>query len=108
MKDTSDTEGRMVSMASERRPQVRMRTLPQELPHSSQRRLNFAVNQRMKASCFRLRISEVGLKVMGQFAPKKLDTVESVWKGGRREASLRLVLAEPWPRSRKQNQTLLL
>lgn len=86
--DTRDTEGRMASMASERRLQVRMRTLPQELPHSSQRRLNFAMNPRMEASCFRLRISEVGLKVMGQFAPKTSDTVESVCKGGCREAGL--------------------
>lgn len=75
---TTDTKGRMVSMASERRPQIRMRTLPQELPHSSQRPFNFAMNQKLEASCFRLMISEVGLKVMGQFAPKKPDTVESV------------------------------
>lgn len=60
---TSDTKGRMVSMASERRPQVRMRTLPQELPRSSQRPFNFAMNQRLEASCFRFMISEVGLKV---------------------------------------------
>ena len=83
------------------------------LPTTHRDPLNFAMNQRLEASCFRLMISEVGFKVMGQFAPKKSDTVESMWKrslesGGRQEAGLRLVLAEPWPCSRKQNRTLLL
>lgn len=85
MIDTSDIEGRMVSVAPERRPQVRMGTLPQELPHSSQTPLNFAMNQRSEASCFKLMISEVGLKVMGQFASKKSEGRLRIWRppGGR-------------------------
>lgn len=61
-------------MASARRHRVRMGTSHQELLHPSQRHLHFAMNRRMVASCFRLKISKVGLKVVGQFAPIEPNT----------------------------------
>lgn len=45
---------------------------------ASYRPFNFAVNRRMVASCCRPKISEVGVKVVGLFVPKKPDTVVRV------------------------------
>lgn len=57
---------------------AKMGSLQQELFSLLQRPFNFAMNRRMAASCCRPKISEVGVKVVGLFVPKKPDTVVRV------------------------------